>query len=78
MTTTACPVPHCDRVKNPTHLMCKGHWAMVPKELRDEVWASWKLRQKHPKRIGPHQAAKRAAIESVRNAGAPPQAELAL
>jgi hypothetical protein len=21
--------------------MCRLHWYMVPKELRDQVWASW-------------------------------------
>lgn len=75
---TACPVPSCDRVKHPAHLMCRGHWAMVPKDIRDEVWAAWKLRQKNPDRFGPHVRAKQAAFDAVRNAGAPPQAELSL
>jgi len=78
MITTTCPVPGCDRTKPSTHLMCKGHWAMVPKDLRDEVWSAWKLRQKHADRFGPHVRAKAAALAAVRDAGAPPQAELGL
>jgi len=25
--------------------MCRSHWYMVPKELRDQVWATWRSGQ---------------------------------
>ena len=36
-----CPVPGCPRQISKARLMCRRHWNLVPKELRDRVWATW-------------------------------------
>lgn len=36
-----CPVPGCDEQIDPTHLMCRRDWHLVPRRLRDRVWQSW-------------------------------------
>ncbi len=36
-----CPVPGCSRQISKARLMCRRHWNLVPKELRDRVWATW-------------------------------------
>lgn len=33
-----CPVDGCSRSRGDRQLMCKKHWYMVPKELRDNVY----------------------------------------
>ncbi|HEX9551842.1 MAG TPA: hypothetical protein VF983_01440 [Streptosporangiaceae bacterium] len=40
-----CPIPRCSRQIDPSRLMCRSHWYMVPKELRDQVWATWRSGQ---------------------------------
>jgi hypothetical protein len=37
-----CPVDGCDNGRQTNQLMCKKHWYMVPRELRNEVWAAAK------------------------------------
>jgi hypothetical protein len=37
-----CPVPGCSERINPSRLMCRPHWYLVPKPVRDRVWASWR------------------------------------
>jgi hypothetical protein len=37
-----CPVPGCDHLIDPSRLMCRRHWYVVPKQLRDQVWATWR------------------------------------
>jgi hypothetical protein len=37
-----CPVAGCTKGRGDRQLMCKSHWYMVPKELRDRVWATAK------------------------------------
>ena len=39
--THPCPVGRCERLVPPDKLMCPGHWWMVPKPVRDAVWAAW-------------------------------------
>lgn len=40
-----CPIKRCGRQIDPSRLMCRSHWYMVPKELRDQVWATWRSGQ---------------------------------
>jgi hypothetical protein len=37
-----CPVPGCDTQIDASRLMCRDHWYLVPKEIRDLVWATWR------------------------------------
>lgn len=37
-----CPVPSCRMLIDPSRLMCSHHWYLVPKPLRDRVWATWR------------------------------------
>lgn len=37
-----CPVEGCPKGRGDGQLMCKRHWYMVPKDLRDRVWATAK------------------------------------
>ena len=68
--TAHCPIPGCDWVKAPDELLCRTHWRMVPRELRDRVWREFRrLRGSRE-----HLAACRAAIESITRRG--PQTEL--
>ena len=45
------PPPHrchakgCTREVPPSMLMCRKHWFMVPKALRDEVWRTYRRGQ---------------------------------
>jgi hypothetical protein len=38
----SCPVPGCGELIDLSRLMCRPHWYLVPKELRDWVWATWR------------------------------------
>jgi hypothetical protein len=40
-----CPVPGCHAQIDPSRLMCRRHWYLVPKQLRDRVWATWRSGQ---------------------------------
>lgn len=40
MNPNHCPVDGCPKGRRSSQLMCKRHWYMVPKELRDRVWAT--------------------------------------
>jgi hypothetical protein len=37
-----CPVPVCGHQIDPSRLMCRGHWYVVDRKLRDRVWATWR------------------------------------
>lgn len=37
-----CHARNCKVAVPPRMLMCKPHWYMVPKELRDRVWATYR------------------------------------
>jgi hypothetical protein len=43
--------------------MCRSHWYMVPKELRDQVWATWRSGQ--GARSPEHQVVVRRAVTAV-------------
>jgi len=40
-----CPIPRCGSQIDVSRLMCRLHWYLVPKELRDQVWATWRSGQ---------------------------------
>lgn len=40
--THDCPAAACTRRLSPRMLMCRPHWFMVPKRLRDTVWLTWR------------------------------------
>ena len=37
-----CPIPGCRDLIDPSRLMCRRHWYLVPKQIRDRVWATWR------------------------------------
>ena len=40
-----CPVPDCHSPIDSSRLMCRRHWYLVPKQIRDRVWATWQSGQ---------------------------------
>jgi len=43
--SSRCPVPGCHTQIDPSRLMCRRHWYLVPKQIRDSVWATWRSGQ---------------------------------
>lgn len=41
MSEHLCHAERCTVAVPPRMLMCKRHWFMVPKSLRDELWAKY-------------------------------------
>lgn len=37
-----CPVPGCGCPIDATRLMCRRQWNLMPRQLRDQVWATWR------------------------------------
>lgn len=37
-----CPVPGCGKPIDGTRLMCRRDWNLAPKQLRDQVWSTWR------------------------------------
>lgn len=37
-----CPVPGCERRCSSSYLMCRPHWAKVPKDLQNQVYRTWR------------------------------------
>jgi hypothetical protein len=40
-----CPIPGCGEEIDRTRLMCRRDWYLVPKQLRDLVWRTWRSGQ---------------------------------
>lgn len=61
-----CHARGCEKPCPPKHLMCRPHWFMVPKPLRDAVWAAYRPGQERDKQPSAewHEAAD-AAIRRV-------------
>jgi hypothetical protein len=55
-----CPSDGCTRSVPQTQLACREHWYALPKEIRDEVWRTYRA----PGREG-HAAAVLAAVEHM-------------
>jgi hypothetical protein len=62
-----CPIPGCGEQIDPTRLMCRRDWYLVPRELRDQVWATW--RSGHGAFTSEHQAAVLMAIGAAGQRG---------
>jgi hypothetical protein len=58
-----CPADGCTASVDISMLMCSRHWYMVPKPLRNAVWAAWK--RGAGAGTPAHTAAIRAAIDAV-------------
>lgn len=72
-----CPVKLCPRGVGPGKLMCAPHWAKVPRDLQNRVYATWRARVDdlaNADKIQAHEEAKAAAIAAVeRLENAPPR-----
>lgn len=64
-----CPVPGCGDRVDVTRLICRRDWNLVPKQLRDHVWATWRSGDGVASRE--HQLAVRQAITVCRAARLP-------
>jgi len=71
-----CPVIGCDEPIDPSRLMCRKDWNLVPYEIRGRIWATWQsgeagFSSKHQatvhKAIAFAQAARSALGESRRH-----------
>jgi hypothetical protein len=40
-----CAVPGCGEAIDPSRLMCRRDWYLVPKPMRDQVWCTWRSGQ---------------------------------
>lgn len=58
-----CPARDCGQQVGPGRLMCRPHWYMVPRPLRDAMWATWRSGQGAGTEA--HQLACDAAIRAV-------------
>jgi hypothetical protein len=67
--TGRCPVPGCGEQIDPTRLMCRRDWYLLPKKLRDRVWATWRSGQAASS--SEHQQAVLKAIAACRAARLP-------
>jgi hypothetical protein len=64
-----CPVLGCGDQIDRTRLMCRRDWYLVPKQLRDRVWATWRSGQGAAS--GGHQETVLTAIAACRIARLP-------
>jgi hypothetical protein len=81
-----CPIPGCHDQIDPTRLMCRSHWYLVPKQIRDRVWATWQSGQRafspeHKEAVRKAIAACQAAVASMSQTaaekGVPPDVPIA-
>jgi hypothetical protein len=61
-----CPVPGCGDPIDATRLMCRRDWNLLPRQLQDRVWATW--RSGHGAATRDHQQAVLQAIATCRSA----------
>lgn len=59
----SCSIPGCGNQIDPSRLMCRAHWYVVPKTMRDRVWATWRSGQ--GAFSAEHQDAVRVAVAAV-------------
>ena len=58
-----CHARGCDQAIAPRLLMCSRHWRMVPKALRDALWATYRVGQEVDKE--PSQAYLDVALAAI-------------
>lgn len=49
MARHTCHADGCDTPVPPRMFMCRAHWFMVPKPLRDRIWATYRPGQERDK-----------------------------
>lgn len=59
----SCVIPECGLQIDPSRLMCRHDWRLVPKELQDRIWTTW--RSGRPQVPSEHRAAVSDAIAAV-------------
>lgn len=60
-----CPAPDCGRKIKPGMFACKPHWFEIPKDIRNEIWATWRrLTSPHRSSV----ASDRSALDAYREA----------
>jgi hypothetical protein len=64
-----CPVPGCGDPIDTTRLMCRRDWDLLPRQLRVQVWATW--RSGYGAADREHQQAVLQAISACRAARLP-------
>lgn len=66
MIVHTCHAENCSIPVPPKMLMCRRHWFMVPKQMRDAVWAEYRPGQEIDKRpSGAYLEVMAAAIQAV-------------
>ena len=61
-----CHARNCQTLVPPKRLMCRTHWCMVPQNLRDAIWVTYRFGQEITKDASPeYLAAARRAIDAV-------------
>lgn len=64
--THVCHAENCNVAVPPKMFMCRQHWFMVPKPLRDAVWAEYRPGQEVDKRpSGAYMDVAMAAVQAV-------------
>ena len=64
----SCHAHACDKAVPPAMFMCKRHWFMVPKPLRDAIWMTYRHGQEVSK--NPSDSYLRNASEAVKTVAA--------
>lgn len=66
-----CHAIGCKKEVPPAKLTCPAHWSMIPKPLRDQVWATYHPGQEQTKVTTPayRQAAARAVVAVAEQEG---------
>lgn len=61
-----CHANGCEKEVPPKMLCCRRHWFMIPKPLRDRVWATYRSGQEVTKDPSPeYMEAQRAALAAI-------------
>lgn len=64
--THVCAATMCTKVISERHLMCHGHWSLVPAPIQGRVWTTYRRRDRER---APYDDAVRCAVEAVREYG---------
>lgn len=68
MTAHTCHAYGCEIPVPPRMLMCRRHWAMVPRQMQSAIWTTYRRGQERDKMPSPgYLEAARAAVNAVRD-----------